>query len=137
VSEFDFPEGDWRVPNEDDDAEAAIRSDFEGDAADYLETAIAEGEGEIGFEGSDEATVNQDATRLIEVDGTTYGGTVFDPLEGVEADPVVVIMSYDPGNPLSVGRQVALGSFVLLGLHLFGLSRAERKAKQLPGAEVA
>jgi hypothetical protein len=137
VSEFNYPEGDWRLPNEDDDAEAAIRSDFEGDAADYLESAITEGEGEVGFEGADEATVNQDATRLIEVDGTTYGGTVFEPIEGVEAEPVVVVMEYDPGNPLAVGRQVTIGSFVLLVLHLFGLSRAERKGKQLPGAEVA
>jgi hypothetical protein len=137
VSEFGFPEGEWRVPNEDDDAEAAIRSDFEGDAADYLETAIGEGEGEIGLEAADDAAVDTESTRLIEVDGTTYGGTVFEPLQGVEAEPVVIVMEYDPGNPLAAGRQVAIGSLVLLVLHLFGLSRAERKAKQLPGAEVA
>ena len=137
VSEFNYPEGDWRVPSEDDDAEAAIKADFEGDAADYLEAAIQEGEGEIEFEAADEAQVVTEETRLIEVDGTTYGGTVFEPVRGVEAENVTVIMEYDPGNPLAIGRYVTFVSLILLVLHLFGLSRAERKAKELPAAEVA
>jgi hypothetical protein len=135
VSEFGYPEGDWRVPNEDDDNDTLLKGGIEGDAADYLEKEI-EANDAFGYGDISEAVVNSDATRLIEQDGTTYGGTVFEPIEGVEAETVTVIMSYDEGNPLSMGRYVTLGTLVLLVLHLIGLSRAERRAKNLPGAEV-
>lgn len=137
VSEFGYPEGDWAPPSEEDETQTTLSSEFEGEAADYVEEAIQSEEGGVEFGTVEEAVIDSDQTRLIEVDGTTYGGTVFEPIEGVDAEPVTVIMEYDPGNPLAVGRAVTIGSLLLLVLHLFGLSRAERKAKELPAAEVA
>jgi hypothetical protein len=43
---------------------------------------------------------------------------------------MVVVMKYDPGNPLGKARMIAGGTFLVFALHLFGLSRAERKVKR-------
>jgi len=148
VSQFGYPEGDWFTPPEDDEEQSGLATEFEGDAIDYLEAAIEEGEQGIEFEDAQDAVADSDQTRLIEQDGTTYGGTVLVPgtlLEEAAAqddsielpEPVTVVMEYDPGNTLGVARQITLGTLILLVLHLFGLSRAERKVKQRPGAEVA
>ena len=143
VSDFGYPDGEWAVPNEDDEHETTISSEFEGDATDYLEASIEEEAEGIEFTNILEAQIDEEATKLIEVDGDTFGATVFNPIDDLELeggrtepDPVVVVMGYDPGNPLKEGRYVAIGSLILLVLHLFGLSHAERKAKQRPGAEV-
>jgi hypothetical protein len=143
VSEFGYPEGDWAPPNEDDEKETALASEFEGDATDYLERSIDEGAEGVNFTNILEAEIDEEATQLVEVDGDTFGATLFTPIEDLELeggqaapDPVVVVMAYDPGSPLEQGRLVAIGSFILLVLHLFGLSRAEKKAKERPGAEV-
>ena len=148
VSQFGYPEGEWAPPNEDDEKETQLATEFEGDAIDYLEQAIEEGEQGIEFEDAADAVADSEATRLIEQDGTTYGGTTLVPsatLEDAAAqdesielpESVTVVMEYDPGNTLGVARQITVGTLILLVLHLFGLSRAERKVKQRPGAEVA
>ena len=41
-----------------------------------------------------------------------------------------VVMKYDPGDPLGQARMITAGTFLLFVLHLFGLSRAERKTKR-------
>lgn len=49
------------------------------------------------------------------------------------ADPdarVYVIMEFDPGNPLGTARIVLLIIAVLFGIHLFLLSRAERRTRR-------
>lgn len=148
VSEFGYPDGDWHPPSEDDETEVTLASEFEGDAIDYLESAIDKGTEGITFEDPEDATANTDETRLIEVDGTTYGATVLEPSETLQQaaqkdpkielpEPVTVVMEYDPGNTLGPARMITLGTLVLLVLHLFGLSRSERKVKARPGAEVA
>lgn len=144
VSEFGYPEGEWFVANENDDEQSLRATEFESEAGDYLETAIEEEAEGVEFEALSDAVVNSDETRLIEVDGDLYGGTVFEPgetaLEGAEGDgppdPVFVFMSFDPGNPLSKARYIFLGTLILFVLHMFGLSRAERKTKRHPAAEV-
>jgi hypothetical protein len=142
VSEFDFPDGDWFIPGEEDEENNLIKAEFEGDAADYLEQAIEEGQEGIEFEDIADAAVNPDETRLIERDGKTFGGTVLEPTEALaETDeaptPVVAVMEYDPGNPLFKAKAIFLGALVLLLIHLFFLGRAERTVKARPGAEVA
>lgn len=148
VQEFGYPEGDWFAPNLDDEEQAGLATEFEGDALDYLGTAIEEGEEGITFEEPEDAVADSEATRLIEQDGTTYGATQLVPNQALEdaakqdpslelPDPVTVVMEYDPGNPLGLARQITLGTLILLVMHLFFLGRAERKVKQLPGAEVA
>ena len=141
VTEFGYPEGDWFVPSEDDDAQTTQKAELEGAAVDFLEQSIENGAEGVEFEEASDAVVNSDASRLIEVDGTTYGATVLDPTEALaETDDapesVTVVMQYDPGNQLGVARKIAGGTFILLLIHLFFLGRAERTVKARPGAEV-
>jgi hypothetical protein len=142
VSEFGYPEGDWFAPDEEDDQQTTQKAELEGAAVDYLEASIEEGAEGVEFEEPSDAVVNSDATRLIEVDGTTYGATVLEPTEtlaesGDAPQPVTVVMQYDPGNLLGPARMITLGTLVLLLIHLFFLGRAERTVKARPGAEVA
>jgi len=41
------------------------------------------------------------------------------------------LFELDPGNPLGQARMITFGGFVLLALHLFGLSLSERRSKAL------
>ena len=139
----DYPEGDWFVPDPEDSAQATQASELESASSDYLETEIAEGgEAKESFATIDEAILEEESGRLIEVDGETYGAVTYvqieppdpsdetaDPLEG-SGDPIVVVMSYDPGNPSRPARMITAGTFLLLVGHLIGLSRAERRAKR-------
>ena len=43
-----------------------------------------------------------------------------------------VILERDPGNPLLMARQITAGTFLLFVLHLFGLSRSEKRARRVP-----
>lgn len=142
VSEFGYPEGDWFTPSEDDDQQSTQKAELEGAAVDYLETSIEEGAEGVEFEDPSDAVINADATRLIEVDGETFGATVLEPTEALAETgdapvPVTVVMEYDPGNLLGPARVITAGTFLLLLIHLFFLSRAERTVKARPGAEVA
>lgn len=44
-----------------------------------------------------------------------------------QAGTVVAVMRFEPGNPLGKARTIAGGTLLLFVLHLFGLSRAERR----------
>jgi hypothetical protein len=44
---------------------------------------------------------------------------------------VYAVFELDPGNPLGKARAITLGGFVLLVLHLLGLSLSERRSKAL------
>jgi hypothetical protein len=43
-----------------------------------------------------------------------------------------VVLERDPGNPLLMARQITAGTFLLFVLHLFGLSRSEKRARRVP-----
>jgi hypothetical protein len=43
-----------------------------------------------------------------------------------------VILERHPGNPLLKARQITAGTFLLFVLHLFGLSRSEKRARRVP-----
>ena len=69
---------------------------------------------------------------LLEQDGTEYGATRVEVEDG-DSEPVgeyLVVMEYDPGNPLGEARMITLGTFILLVLHLVGLSMSEKRARR-------
>lgn len=135
-----YPEGEWIAPDPEDEEQLQKGTELEGAAGDYLEAAIQEGDVK-NFESATDATVVSESSRLITVGGTEYGAVLMQPTpdEGDEAgeakvgdpDTVLIVMKYDPGNPLGMARTITLGTLALLVVHLFGLSRAERHAKRL------
>ena len=134
-----FPDEPWRVPDEDDDTETAQKSEAESAATDAVADAIEAGD-VTSIETADQATALSDGTRLLEQDGETYAGVIVQQTttgqdEEPEIDPeaegnVLVILQYDPGNPLGLARSITIGVFVVLVAHLFGLSRSERKVRE-------
>ncbi|HWL65019.1 MAG TPA: hypothetical protein VNP73_03505 [Actinomycetota bacterium] len=126
----EYPEGPWRAPNEDDDVELAKAAELEGDASDFFATAVEEGD--LEFDPTDSIVVVDDTTFLYEQGDGEYGATSFEVLNSADkkVGEVVAILKYDPGNPLGKARAITAGTLVIFVLHLFGLSRAERKVKE-------
>ncbi len=125
-----YPDGEgWREVNENDEAEVTESAELGTASTDYLEQAIDEGSADAGFEDAGDATANSDTVRFLEDGDTLYGGVTLEPVEGAEGDPTVAILEFDPGNPTGPAKQITLGTLLLLALHLFGLSRSERRAR--------
>lgn len=132
-----YPQGDWRAPNEDDEAEVTRATELETAAMDYLETEIRAGELET-FEPTDDVQVQADSTRLLDQDGTLYGAATIEPIptgtegagEETAEGEVVAVMRFEPGDPSGPARAIAAGTFVVLAGHLFFLSKAERRARR-------
>ena len=142
----EYPEGSWEVPSEDDPADTTKAAELESAAIDYLEKRIEEDAGG-DFVAANDATVTTDSARLLTQGNVEYGALTLEPADAAvtkfnEADDdqldtitpkdatAVVVMRYDPGNPLGKARKIAGGTFLVFALHLFGLSRAERKTKK-------
>ena len=125
-----YPEGDWREPDSEDTAESAQVSELESSGTEAVVAAATDGELEGWPQNPDGPVVVDDSSRLIEADGDTYGATTISVEEEGETLEAVAVMKYDPGNPLGQARMLTLGMFILLVLHLFGLSRAERRGRQ-------
>ena len=126
-----YPESPWQPFAEDEDS-AAKKAEIEGAASSALEDAVTDGQVENATDPGD-LTVNADLTRGLEQGGTEYGAVTFEPgLETEATGNAVVVLEFDPGDPLGPPRQIIAGIAVLFGLHLFGLSRSERKAKKVP-----
>lgn len=126
-----YPDDPWRVPS-DDETELTRVAELNSSAQEYV--AEAAEQGEAGLPPVVDATVSGDenATVLLEQDGTEYGATtveVTDP-DGEDAGDYLVVMEYDPGNPLGEARMITIGTFIVLVLHLFGLSRSEKRARE-------
>ena len=121
-----YPEGPWQAVDRDNAQESAKASELESEAADVLEKAIEDGD-ITEFENASDALATTDDTRFLEQGGATYGGVTFEDTEKTAS--AVVFAKYDPGNPLGQARTITAGIFILFALHLFGLSRVEKKAK--------
>ncbi|MGH2735036.1 MAG: hypothetical protein ACRDKZ_05620 [Actinomycetota bacterium] len=78
-----YPEGPWREPNTEDEAESTLASDLESDATSYLEEQIDAGE-ITEFSGIEQAVVTEESARLLEVDGESYGAVQFEPAPAPE-----------------------------------------------------
>lgn len=125
-----YPDDPWRAPNPEDDADLLRATELESAATEYFAAEIEAGNIE-GYEDSGDAQVNSDATRLIDDGGDLYGAVLLEPSESaeepVDAEPVLTVLSYDPGNPSGPARQVAGGTLILFLVHLFFLGRAEKQ----------
>jgi hypothetical protein len=124
-----YPDNPWTPVNRDDAGEAAKASELETEAAHVLEDAIKDGD-VTTFSDVGDALVTVEDTRFFEQGGKTYGGVTFEDTEKTAS--AVVFASYDPGNPLGPARQITGVIFLLFALHLFGLSRIEKRAKPEP-----
>jgi hypothetical protein len=124
----EYPDGSWRVADAEDAAENTKRAELESEATKFLDESAAKIDG--APENIDAATIKEDSSRLLEQDGELYGATTVVATADAEDTEIVVVAKYDPGNPLGKARKIAGGIFILLILHLFGLSRAERRARQ-------
>ena len=129
----DYPDDPWRAPNQEDAVETSEAAELGTDAIDYLDGEIQE-KNVQSFQAAADATANTDSLRFFEQGGEFYGAVRLEPLPGKEGTPVITVMKRDFGNPLGPARSITLGTFLLLGVHLFGLSRAERKARLLAAA---
>jgi hypothetical protein len=129
----DYPDEPWRVPDQEDTVETAEAAELGTDAIDYLESEIQEKNVE-SFQAAADAAANTDSLRFFEQGDELYGAVRLEALPGKEGTPVITVMQRDFGNPLGPARSITLGTFLLLGVHLFGLSRAERKARILAEA---
>ena len=129
----DYPDDPWRVPDQEDAVETSEAAELGTDAIDYLDGEIQE-QNVKSFQAAADAAANSDSLRFFEQGGELYGAVRLEPLEGKEGTPVITVMQRDFGNPLGPARSITLGTFLLLGVHLFGLSRAERKASALAAA---
>jgi hypothetical protein len=139
-----YPDGPWEIAAEDDTAALAKAAELESAAINYLGDQIKAGKGG-GFVASTDAAAVPDSARLLKQGENEYGALALEASTGAiekakEADPdqtfthedatAIVVMEYDPGNPLGKARKIAAGTFLVWALHLFGLSRAERKTKK-------
>jgi hypothetical protein len=133
ISEIDFgaassfPDAPWQEVSDEDADATKKKGELESSAPKVLEAAIERGD-VTTVETITETLVDPDSTRLLEQGGTTYGAVTFIPLEGDET-LAVAILERDPGNTLGPPRKIAAGIFVLFLLHIFGLSRIEKRAK--------
>lgn len=136
-----YPEDPWAAPAEDDQAAITKAAELESAAVDYLADQIQEKKGG-NFLAEADASVVADSARLYSEGEEEYGALTLEASTSAiekakEADPdqavtpedatLVVVMKYDPGNPLGKARLIAGGTFIVWALHLVGLSRAERK----------
>lgn len=125
-----YPDDPWHEPKPDDQVQLTQAAELESGAAEQYELALDEGD--LKFDVSDAIITAEDATYLLEQGDTTYGLTRLEVQNAVgdKVGEVAVVMEYDPGNPLGQARMITLGTLVLFVLHLFGLSRAEKKVKE-------
>lgn len=149
----EYPEGQWATPDEDDQEAVTKAAELDSAALNYLAERIGEQEGGE-FVAEADAIVVADSQRLLTQGETEYGAVTleaapaaiekFEEADDDQLDTItpedataVVVMEYDPGNPLGKARTIAAGTFVVLALHLFGLSRAERKTTKEANGEAA
>ncbi len=134
-----YPESPWQPIDPEDAAQKTQAGELGNAASGYLEDSLEEIQ---TFEAVKDALADGDSARLLEQDGELFGAITFQPLEVVDetdplglipdeepaGEPTVAVMKYDFGNPSKPARQIAAGTFLVFVLHLFGLSRSEKKA---------
>lgn len=136
-----YPGSPWQPVDPEDAAQTTQAGELGNAATGYLEESL----GELGtFKAVGDAVADPDSVRLLEQDGELYGAITFQPLEvedetdplGLIPDeeppgvPTVAIMQYDFGNPSKPARQITAGTFIVFALHLVGLSKSEKKARE-------
>lgn len=127
-----YPDQPWHTAPEDDETELTRISELETSAQDYVTEAAAEGEGDLPSAIGSTAIAGDDSSVLLTQDGTEYGATTVEveDVDGEAAGEYLVVMEYDPGNPLGQARMITVGTFILFVLHLIGLSMSEKRARR-------
>jgi hypothetical protein len=124
-----YPEDPWRAPNEEDPAELTRIAELQSSAQDYVIESATAGEVEGLPSLVDSTTIPEDSTVLLDQEEEQYGATTVEIVDAEGAtSEALVVMQYDPGNPLGQARMITAGTLILLVLHLFALSRSEKKA---------
>ncbi|MEA2477166.1 MAG: hypothetical protein QOC87_1365 [Actinomycetota bacterium] len=122
-----YPDSPWQPINKNDVKEAQKGSLLESGGSAGFGDAINKGQVTV-FTTTSQGLINSDLDRFLDQGSTTYGMVTFKAVTGKGTS--VALLKYDPGNALGPPRQLT-GLFVgLFVLHLFGLSRAERKARR-------
>lgn len=134
----EYPDGPWKATDQGDEAQVSQASELEGTATEELEAAIDSGD-VTNFEEADAGAPDSGKTRLLEQGGKLYGISTIEATEEAEAagtarGEVVMLAEYDFGNVYGPARMITLATLLILALHLYGLSRAEARAKQIVGA---
>lgn len=129
-----YPDDPWQQPDTEDEAEATRIADLQSSAQDYVTEAAQNNEVQGLPSVIQEANVvgDEGVTVLLEQDGEEYAATRLEVL-GADSDrtfDVMVVMQYDPGDPLGEARLITLGTFILLVLHLVFLSKSEKRARE-------
>jgi hypothetical protein len=135
-----YPDSPWAPADPEDAHQVTIVGELENAASDFLEEQLGDDKLDT-FERVGDAIIDSEQTRLLTDGGDQYGAVTFtllevEPEEGEEeAEPVqgedtVVVMEYDPGNPSKPARMITAGTFILFLLHLFGLSRSEKRSNR-------
>lgn len=146
-----YPDGGgWAEVDQEDTEQTSHAAELGSSAQDAIATEVEDGALPDGTENN---TADTDSIRFLEQDGDLYGAVELappaeaeedaeetTPAEGEEpAEPpptVVVLMQFDPGNPLGSARFFLLLTVVALVIHLFFLSRSETKARKAKEATV-
>jgi hypothetical protein len=126
-SASEYPEGPWQEFGTDEES-LTQATELQTGALEAMTARVEDGKL------PDEAaanTANSETARFLEEGDDLYGGVTLEPPQGEDGPTIVAIMQFDPGNPLGMARQIALGTFILLVLHLFFLSRSERRARRM------
>jgi hypothetical protein len=125
-----YPDDPWHPASKDNQDELTKRAELESEATKYVDQLAGSGKIEGVPQTFDSLTVDTDSSRLLEQGGEVYGAATVVVTSNGEETPIVVVAKFDPGNPLGKARRITAGIFVLLALHLFGLSRVERRARR-------
>ena len=162
-----YPDDPWAEVDTEDATQATQASELESAATEHVSVEVSEGKIEGFPSLAQYRVTEDSTRLFEEDDGTLFGVTMIDVLPPIvqpelgipseaqqeedaeaaaeatgaeEIEPlgqVAVVAEYDPGNPLGVARMLAGGTFILLVLHLFGLSMAERRVKRERAAAAA
>ncbi|HYO60434.1 MAG TPA: hypothetical protein VEU29_00875 [Actinomycetota bacterium] len=84
-------------------------------------------------EDEEDAATDQDITPEENDDPSEDDAAAEEEPAGPDPDAeAFVILQQNPGNPSGEARMITVGFFGLLVLHLFGLSRSEKRARRVP-----
>jgi hypothetical protein len=122
-----YPDSPWKPVDKNDVAQTNKASLLESGASGGFADAISKGQVTV-FTTTSQGLINGDLDRFLDQGSTTYGMVTFQAVTGKGS--VVAVLKYDPGNALGPPRQLTAMFVGLFVLHLFGLSRAERKARR-------
>ncbi len=130
-----YPNPPWHKPAANDQEQQDIAGSLSTPATDLLTQAIGSGRIKT-FASASDAAAEASSVRLLQQNGTTYGAISFRPVKPSGSGQAVVVMRYDPGNPLGTARMILIATAILLVAHLAVLYTLERRAARAAGRDL-